>query len=86
MNAARGGLIVEADLISALKSGKLAAAGLDVYPNEPHVSSELRSLPNVFLTPHLGNATVATRNQMGFLILDNFDTFFANQRPSNLVT
>lgn len=86
INAARGMLIVEADLIAALKSGKLAAAGLDVYANEPHVSSELRSLPNTFLMPHLGNATVETRNQMGFLILDNFDAFFAGRRPSDLVT
>ena len=86
INAARGTLIVEDDLIAALKSGKLAAAGLDVYPNEPHVSSELRSLPNTFLMPHLGNATVETRNQMGFLILDNFDAFFAGRQPSALVT
>jgi lactate dehydrogenase-like 2-hydroxyacid dehydrogenase len=86
VNAARGTLIVEADLIAALKSGKLAAAGLDVYPNEPHVSSELRALPNVFFTPHLGNATVETRDRMGFLILDNFDAFFAGRQPSALVT
>jgi glyoxylate reductase len=86
VNAARGTLIVEADLIAALKSGKLAAAGLDVYPNEPHVSAELRSLPNTFFTPHLGNATIETRNQMGFLILDNFDAFFAGQQPADLVT
>jgi lactate dehydrogenase-like 2-hydroxyacid dehydrogenase len=86
INAARGTLIVEADLIAALKSGKLAAAGLDVYHNEPHISSELRALPNTFLMPHLGNATVETRNQMGFLILDNFDALFAGKQPSNLVT
>ena len=85
INAARGTLVVEADLIAALKSGKLAAAGLDVYPKEPHVSSELRALPNTFLMPHLGNATVETRNQMGFLILDNFDAFFAGKQPQDLV-
>jgi D-3-phosphoglycerate dehydrogenase len=65
-NCARGGIIKEAALVAALKSGQVAAAGLDVYEEEPlAASSELRSLPNVTLTPHLGASTAEAQDAVG---------------------
>lgn len=77
VNTARGGLIDDTALIAALKSGRLFAAGLDVYEGEPKINPGYRELDNVFLTPHMGSATVETRNAMGFKALDNLDAFFA---------
>jgi len=79
INTARGALVDDAALIAALKSGKLFAAGLDVYEGEPNLNPAYRELTNVFLLPHLGSATVETRNAMGFKALDNLDAFFAGQ-------
>lgn len=73
VNAARGGLVNDDDLIAALKSGQVAAAGLDVYEGEPNVNPGYLDLPNVFLLPHMGSATVETRTAMGMLALDNID-------------
>jgi D-3-phosphoglycerate dehydrogenase len=65
-NCARGGIIKEAALIAALKSGQVAAAGLDVYEDEPLAAdSELRKLPNVTLTPHLGASTAEAQDAVG---------------------
>ena len=86
INAARGSIIVDDDLIAALKSGKVTAAGLDVYNNMPHVNPGYIALPNTFLMPHLGSATDDTRTQEGFLVIDNFDAFFASEPPPDLVT
>ncbi|SDV47239.1 2-hydroxyacid dehydrogenase [Chitinasiproducens palmae] len=71
VNTARGALIDEDALIDALTDGRIAAAGLDVFRNEPHVDARLRALPQVFMTPHTGSATVQTRNDLGFRGLDN---------------
>lgn len=71
VNAARGMLVDEDALIDALTSGHLFAAGLDVFRREPDFDTRLAALPNVFLTPHAGSATVETRNAMGFRTLDN---------------
>ena len=71
VNAARGSLVDEDALIAALQSGHLFAAGLDVFRNEPGFDTRLAELPNVFLTPHMGSATLETRNAMGFRALDN---------------
>jgi lactate dehydrogenase-like 2-hydroxyacid dehydrogenase len=79
VNTSRGGLVDDAALIAALKSGKLFAAGLDVFENEPNIHPGYRDLPNVFLLPHLGSATVETRNAMGFKALDNLDAYFAGR-------
>jgi len=79
VNTSRGGLVDDTALIAALKSGKLFAAGLDVFENEPNLNPAYRELPNVFLLPHLGSATVETRNAMGFKALDNLSAFFAGQ-------
>ncbi|MEX2009337.1 MAG: D-glycerate dehydrogenase [Dongiaceae bacterium] len=85
VNAARGTIVDDGALIAALKSGKLAAAGLDVYENEPNINPGYRTLPNTFLLPHFGSATVETRNAMGFKCLDNLDAFFAGREPPDRV-
>jgi lactate dehydrogenase-like 2-hydroxyacid dehydrogenase len=79
VNTARGPLVDDEALIAALKSGKLRAAGLDVFTGEPKIHPGYASLPNTFLLPHLGSATTETRNGMGFKALDNLDAFFAGK-------
>ncbi len=74
VNTARGALVDDEALIAALKSGHVAAAGLDVYAGEPTVHPGYRALPNTVLLPHLGSATVETRTAMGFRALDNLDS------------
>src|SRR6266478_3872864 len=81
VNAARGGLVVDDDLIAALKSGRVAAAGLDVFEGEPKLRPEYVSLNNTFLLPHIGSATIETRTAMGMLALDNVDALL-NGRPA----
>jgi lactate dehydrogenase-like 2-hydroxyacid dehydrogenase len=85
VNAARGTLVDDDALIAALKSGHIAAAGLDVYANEPKLHPGYLTLENAFLLPHLGSATVETRNAMGFRALDNLDAFFAGKPPPDQV-
>jgi len=84
-NAARGAVIDDEALIAALKSGKVAAAGLDVFNNEPDIHPGYRELPNVFLMPHIGSATRETRDAMGFRALDNLDAYFAGKEPRDRV-
>lgn len=71
VNTARGALIEEDALIEALQGGHIAAAGLDVFQNEPRFDKRFLGLPQVFLTPHSGSATVQTRNDLGWRALDN---------------
>ena len=85
VNTARGALIDEGALISALSSGRLFAAGLDVFQTEPGGNPDLSRLPNVFLLPHIGSATEETRDAMGFRALDNLDAFFGGQEPQDRV-
>ena len=85
VNASRGVVIDDDALIAALKSGKLTAAGLDVYNNEPDIHPEFRKLTNVFLMPHIGSATRETRDAMGFRALDNLDAFFGGREPRDRV-
>lgn len=85
VNTARGGVINDADVIAALKSGRLAAAGLDVFDGEPKVNPAYFALENAYLLPHMGSATVETRNAMGFRALDNLDAFFAGREPPDRV-
>lgn len=73
INTARGGLVKDDDLIAALKSGRIAAAGLDVFEGEPNLNPGYLDLPNTFLLPHIGSATVETRTAMGMLALDNIE-------------
>jgi lactate dehydrogenase-like 2-hydroxyacid dehydrogenase len=81
INVARGSVIDEPALISALKSGTILAAGLDVFANEPTVPDELRSMQNVVLLPHIGSASVVTRNAMDQLVVDNLKAWFAGKPP-----
>ncbi len=81
VNTARGGLVVDDDLIGALKNGRVAAAGLDVFEGEPKLNPEYVSLKNTFLLPHIGSATIETRTAMGMLALDNVDAVL-NGRPA----
>lgn len=75
INAARGGLVDEEALIEALAAGRIAGAGLDVYPNEPELDPRLLELPNLVLLPHLGSATVESRTAMGEKVLANIAAF-----------
>ena len=85
VNAARGTLVDDAALIAALRSGQIAAAGLDVYNNEPRLNAEYLSLENVVLLPHLGSATTETRDAMGRIVLSGIKALLAGETPRNLV-
>jgi lactate dehydrogenase-like 2-hydroxyacid dehydrogenase len=85
VNAARGTLVDDAALISALRSGHIAAAGLDVYANEPRLNPDYLTLENVVLLPHLGSATTETRDAMGRIVLAGIGALLAGDTPSNLV-
>jgi lactate dehydrogenase-like 2-hydroxyacid dehydrogenase len=78
INTARGDVVDETALITALQKGELAGAGLDVYEREPEVVAALLAMENVVLLPHLGSATVATRTAMGMRVLANLQAFFAD--------
>lgn len=84
-NAARGTLVDDGALISALRGGHVAAAGLDVYDGEPNINEGYLGLENVVLLPHLGSATTATRDAMGNLVLDGILAVLAGMTPKNLV-
>ncbi|MCZ3378056.1 2-hydroxyacid dehydrogenase [Rhizobium sp. AG207R] len=85
INTARGDVVDEAALISALEQGTIRGAGLDVYEAEPHVPERLRELENVVLLPHLGSATEETRTAMGMKVVDNITAFFAGREPPDRV-
>ena len=85
VNASRGVVVDDDALIAALKSGKLTAAGLDVYNDEPDIHPQYRQLSNVFLMPHIGSATKETRDAMGFRAIDNLDAVFAGREPPDRV-
>ena len=85
INAARGTMVDDAALIAALRSGQVAAAGLDVYTSEPAIDPGYVALTNTVLLPHLGSATLQTRNEMGALVLDGLDAALAGREPPNRV-
>jgi lactate dehydrogenase-like 2-hydroxyacid dehydrogenase len=85
INTARGGLIVDSDVIAALKSGQLAAAGLDVFEMEPAVNPDYLTLKNVFLLPHLGTAAIETRTRMGMICLDNISSVLLGKPSPALI-
>ena len=84
INTARGDVVDDDALIAALESGRLKAAGLDVYRGEPdNIHPGYARLANTFLLPHIGSATVETRSGMGLQALDNLDAYFAGKPPPN---
>ena len=86
VNTARGDIVDDDALIGALASGKLAAAGLDVFRGEPNIDPRYRTLDNVFMLPHIGSATPCTRSAMGHKCIDNLLQFFSGQHPTDLLT
>lgn len=86
INTSRGVIVDDEALIDALKSGRIAAAGLDVFNGEPDaIHPEYRELDNVFLLPHIGSATEETREAMGFRAIDNLIAIFNGKEPGDRV-
>jgi len=85
VNSARGELVDDDAVIDALMSGRLAAAGLDVFTGEPDFREEYAKLPQTFILPHLGSATVESRCAMGYRALDNLDAFFSSRQPRDRI-
>jgi len=86
VNTARAGLVDDNALIAALASGRIAAAGLDVFEGEPNVNPGYLALKNTFLLPHFGSATIETRTQMGMLCLDNIQAVLSGRPAPSLVS
>lgn len=85
INTARGEVVDEEALIAALQQKKIAGAGLDVFQNEPEINPLFTTLNNAVLLPHLGSATVETRDAMGFRVAANLEQFFAGSEPADRV-
>lgn len=85
VNIARGGVVDDAALVAALRDGRIAAAGLDVYENEPALHPGLLELENVVLTPHIASSTRATRTAMARLAIANLRAALAGDRPPCLL-
>ncbi|WP_272913902.1 NAD(P)-dependent oxidoreductase, partial [Rhodococcus sp. BS-15] len=85
INTARGPVIDEAALVTALREGTVAAAGLDVYEREPSLEPGLADLPNTVLLPHVGSATVSVRSEMARLCATNAAAMFGGSMPPHPV-
>ena len=85
INTARGPIVDEGALVEALRAGRIAGAGLDVYEDEPRMAPGLADCPNTLLLPHLGSATVATRAAMARMAAENLSAALRGERPPNLV-
>lgn len=86
INTARGGVVDDAALITALKNRQISAAGLDVFENEPRFNRELLTLPNIVLTPHIASASEATRRAMQQCAVNNLVRYIETGNAINLVT
>jgi lactate dehydrogenase-like 2-hydroxyacid dehydrogenase len=86
VNIGRGSTVDEDALAKALADGTILAAGLDVFADEPRVPKALLDLPNATLLPHVGSASVHTRNAMADLVADNLQSWFAEGRALTAVT
>ena len=85
VNTARGNLIDEAALLEAVENGHIGAAGLDCFVTEPGGNPAFADHENIMMMPHVGSATVKTRDAMGFKALDNLDAFFRGDTPTDLL-
>ncbi|MFL6647827.1 MAG: 2-hydroxyacid dehydrogenase, partial [Sulfurifustaceae bacterium] len=85
INVARGGVVDDAALVAALKERRIAAAGLDVYENEPKLLPEFLELENVVLAPHIGSSTESTRHRMAMTAAQNLVAALTTGKPPNLV-
>lgn len=85
INTARGKVVDEEALVAALKEGKIAGAGLDVFEHEPHVHPALLEMPQVVLAPHIGSASAETRFKMAMLAAENLLAALDGRRPPNVV-
>jgi glyoxylate reductase len=85
VNTARGGIVDEPALIEALTAGRIFAAALDVYANEPAIDPRLLTCPRLTLAPHIGSATTETRTAMAQLCADAVIAVLSGRRPANLV-
>ena len=85
INCARGGLIVEADLVAALKSGKVAGAGIDVFEVEPATENELFNMPNVVCTPHLGASTTEAQENVALQVAEQMSDYLVKGAVSNAI-
>ncbi|MES1043950.1 hydroxyacid dehydrogenase [Bacillus obstructivus] len=81
INASRGPVVHEEDLVKALKEGQIAGAALDVFEFEPKITEELKTLKNVVLTPHIGNATIEARDAMAKLAVKNITNVLSGDNP-----
>ncbi len=85
INCARGGLVVEKDLVAALKSGKVAGAGIDVFEVEPATENELFHLPNVVCTPHLGASTTEAQENVALQVAEQMSDYLVKGAVSNAI-
>src|SRR5262249_21142947 len=85
VNAARGPVVDEKALVKALKRGRIAGAGLDVYEKEPMPAPGLTKLPNVVLAPHIASASIETRRKMSNMAVTSCIAGLTGQRPPNLL-
>jgi lactate dehydrogenase-like 2-hydroxyacid dehydrogenase len=85
INVARGSVVDQDALIEALAAGTILSAGLDVYAEEPHVPQRLIDMPQVVLLPHIGTASVHTRDAMGVLVVANLVNWFGQRKPLTAV-
>jgi len=83
INAARGPIVAEEALVAALAERRIAGAGLDVFENEPDVSSKLLEMPNAVFTPHVGSGVAELREAMANVVVDNILAVLAGKRPPN---
>ncbi|MGV6876095.1 2-hydroxyacid dehydrogenase [Pseudochelatococcus sp. B33] len=81
INIGRGSTVDEAALIGALERGEILSAGLDVFEDEPHVPEALKAIEQAVLLPHVGSASVHTRDAMGRVMVDNLRSWFAGKGP-----